>query len=78
VHEVRKSAAACRCNVECKNDGLRTNMSWYDAGFLAAGRILKTLSEAVILHEALHNVTGLCDIDLENFLGLDPAGPSHH
>jgi hypothetical protein len=32
---------------------------------------LKILSQSTILHEALHNLTGLDDYQLEEFLGLN-------
>lgn len=39
--------------------------------------MLPLLTQATILHEALHNLTGLGDDDLESLLGLTPtAGPS--
>lgn len=36
---------------------------------------LKDLTQATILHEALHNLTGRYDDQLEELLGLDPNGP---
>jgi len=36
-------------------------------------RVLSTLTQATVLHEVLHNVTGMYDEDLEPWLGLNPA-----
>lgn len=36
-------------------------------------KTLKSLTQATILHEVLHNLTGMYDEQLENLLGLDPA-----
>ena len=36
-------------------------------------KVLKHLSQATILHEALHNLTGMYDDDLESTLGIPAA-----
>jgi hypothetical protein len=45
---------------------INTNPNVYQAAALLQGR----LTESTILHEALHNLTGLCDDDLAFLLGL--------